>query len=45
MKKIEKIALFAATVTALASCQNKERYDATGIFEADEVTVCSETSC
>ena len=44
MKKIEKIALFAATVTALASCQNKERYDATGIFEADAVTVSAETS-
>ena len=28
---------------ALASCRHKEKYDATGIFEANTVTVSAET--
>lgn len=31
-------------IIALASCRNEEGYDATGIFEANTVTVSSETS-
>lgn len=36
-------ALLPVFVAALVSCQNAERYDATGIFEANTVTVSSET--
>ena len=41
---MKKIALFSALAIALASCQNAEKYDATGIFEATTVTVSSETN-
>ena len=41
---MKKIALFSVFVMILASCQHKEKYDATGIFEANTVTVSSETS-
>lgn len=41
---MKKIVLFSATLLVLASCQNKESYDATGIFEANTVTVSSETN-
>lgn len=41
---MKKIVLFSAFVMVLASCQNAEKYDATGIFEANTVTVSSETS-
>lgn len=41
---MKKTALFSIFVLLLASCQNTEKYDATGIFEANTVTVSSETS-
>ena len=41
---MKKTALFSTLVIILASCQNAEKYDATGIFEANTVTVSSETS-
>ena len=41
---MKKTALFPAFIIVLASCQNAEKYDATGIFEANTVTVSSETS-
>ena len=41
---MKKTALFSAFVIILASCQNTEKYDATGIFEATTVTISSETS-
>ena len=40
---MKKTALFSALVIILASCQNAEKYDATGIFDANTVTVSSET--
>ena len=40
---MKKTALFSALIMILASCQNTEKYDATGIFEANTVTVSSET--
>lgn len=36
--------LFSIAAVLLAACQNKEKYDATGIFEANTVTVSAETS-
>lgn len=36
--------LYPVFIMVLASCQNAEKYDATGIFEANTVTVSSETS-
>lgn len=41
---MKKIALFSACVIALASCQDQEKYDATGLFEANTVTVSAEVS-
>lgn len=41
---MKKIILFSVAVVLLAACQNKEKYDATGIFEANTVTVSAETS-
>ena len=41
---MKKTALFSIFVLLLASCQNTEKYDTTGIFEANTVTVSSETS-
>ena len=41
---MKKTTLFPAFIIVLASCQNAEKYDATGIFEANTVTVSSETS-
>lgn len=41
---MKKTALFSIFVLVLASCRNSEKYDATGIFEANTVTVSSETS-
>lgn len=41
---MKKIALFFACVIALASCQEQEKYDATGLFEANTVTVSAEVS-
>ena len=41
---MKKIILIAAIAIISASCQNKQEYDATGIFEATTVTVSSETS-
>ena len=41
---MKQTALFPAFIMILASCQNAEKYDATGIFEANTVTVSSETS-
>ena len=41
---MKKIALFSACVIALASCQEQEKYDATGLFEANTVTVSAEVS-
>ena len=41
---MKHITLITATVLALASCQNREQYDATGIFEANTVTVSAETA-
>ena len=41
---MKKTALFFMAIIALASCRNEEGYDATGIFEANTVTVSSETS-
>lgn len=41
---MKHITLITATVLALASCQNREEYDATGIFEANTVTVSAETA-
>ena len=41
---MKKAAIFSAIVMATASCNNTEKYDATGIFEANTVTVSSETS-
>ena len=41
---MKQTALFPAFIMILASCQNAEEYDATGIFEANTVTVSSETS-
>ena len=40
---MKKTALFSALIMILASCQNTEKYDATGFFEANTVTVSSET--
>ena len=41
---MKKTALFSAfIIIVLASCQNAEKYDATGIFEANAVTISSET--
>ena len=40
---MKQTALFPAFIMILASCQNAEKYDATGIFEANTVTVSSET--
>ncbi len=40
---MKKTALFSAfIIIVLASCQNTEKYDATGIFEANAVTISSE---
>ena len=41
---MKKIFLLPVVTIFLASCQNKQEYDATGIFEATTVTVSSETS-
>ena len=41
---MKHITLITATVLALVSCQNSEEYDATGIFEANTVTVSAETA-
>lgn len=41
---MKKIALFSACVIALASCQDQEKYDATGLFETNTVTVSAETN-
>lgn len=41
---MKHITLITATVLALASCQNREEYDATGIFEANTVTISAETA-
>ena len=41
---MKKIVLFSIALIALASCRNKEEYDATGIFEANTVTISSETN-
>ena len=41
---MKHITLITATVLALASCQNREQYDATGIFEANTVTISAETA-
>lgn len=41
---MKQIALLSAIALLLASCQNKEDYDATGIFEANTVTVSAETA-
>ena len=41
---MKKTMLFSAFVMVLAACQNTKKYDATGIFEANTVTVSSETS-
>ena len=35
--------LFFATLIALGGCQDNEKYDATGVFEANTVTVSAET--
>ena len=36
--------LYPVFIMVLASCQNAEKYDATGIFEANTITVSSETT-
>ena len=41
---MKKIILFSIAAVLLAACQNNEKYDATGIFEANTVTVSDETS-
>lgn len=41
---MKKIVLFSTIFISLFSCQDKTKYDATGIFEANTVTVSSETS-
>ena len=41
---MKKTALFLIFIMVLASCQNTEKYDATGIFEANTITVSSETT-
>lgn len=41
---MKKIILFSIAAVLMAACQNKEKYDATGIFEANTVTVSAETS-
>lgn len=41
---MKKIALLPAFVMVLTSCQDTEKYDAAGFFEANTVTVSSETS-
>ena len=41
---MKKTALFLIFIMVLASCQNAEKYDATGIFEANTITVSSETT-
>ena len=41
---MKKIALFFAFVLIMVSCRNSIEYDSTGIFEANTVTVSSETS-
>lgn len=41
---MKKTALFPIFIMILVSCQNAEKYDATGIFEANTITVSSETS-
>ena len=40
---MKKIVLLTTVLMAMTSCQHKEKYDATGIFEANTVTVSSET--
>lgn len=41
---MKKIALISIAATLMISCQNKQKYDATGIFEATTVTISAETS-
>ena len=41
---MKKLALLSATLLLLASCRNHAPYDATGIFEANTVTVSAETA-
>lgn len=41
---MKKTALFFVFIILLVSCRNANKYDATGIFEANTVTVSSETS-
>lgn len=41
---MKKLALFSACVITLASCQDQEKYDATGLFETNSVTVSAEVS-
>ena len=41
---MKQTALFPIIALLLVSCQNKDKYDATGIFEANTVTVSAETS-
>lgn len=41
---MKKLALFSACVITLASCQDQEKYDATGLFETNTVTVSAEVS-
>lgn len=41
---MKKIVLLSTVFITLISCQNKEKYDTTGIFEANTVTVSSETN-
>ena len=40
---MKKITLFPVALLALAACQDRDKYDATGIFEANTVTVSAET--
>ena len=41
---MKKIALLSATLLLLVSCRDSDNYDATGIFEANTVTVSAETA-
>lgn len=41
---MKKKTLFPIAILLLTACQHKDKYDATGIFEANTVTVSSETS-
>ena len=41
---MKKIALISIAATLMISCQNKQKYDATGICEATTVTISSVTS-